>query len=106
MTFRLIGQLSVKFIPLFKKSSDPSIVNITSLGAHFLNRAVCEFSYAQSKAAGESQSGLDCMASKLIRDRGTLDQAHVGGSHAIWYPGQCHLPRSAHLLHLHPVLAD
>jgi NAD(P)-dependent dehydrogenase (short-subunit alcohol dehydrogenase family) len=44
--------LAVKCIPLFKKSSDPSIVNITSLGAYFLNRSCCEFSYAQSKAAG------------------------------------------------------
>jgi len=43
--------LGVKFIPLFKKSESPSICNITSLGAFFLNRAVCEFSYCQSKAA-------------------------------------------------------
>ncbi|RSH93294.1 hypothetical protein EHS25_007648 [Saitozyma podzolica] len=43
--------LAVKFIPLFKASNDPSICNITSLATVFLNRAVCEFSYAQSKAA-------------------------------------------------------
>ncbi|WVF68491.1 hypothetical protein IAT40_003258 [Kwoniella sp. CBS 6097] len=44
--------LAVKCIPLFKKSADPCITNITSLAAQFfLNRAVCEYSYAQSKAA-------------------------------------------------------
>ncbi len=32
--------LGVKFLPLFKKSEDPSICNITSLGAFFLNRSV------------------------------------------------------------------
>ncbi|ODN98112.1 hypothetical protein I350_07754 [Cryptococcus amylolentus CBS 6273] len=43
--------MAVKFLPLFQKSENPAITNITSLAAHFLNRAVCEFSYAQSKAA-------------------------------------------------------
>lgn len=44
--------LAVKFIPLFQKSQTPSVCNITSLASIFLNRKVCEFSYAQSKAAG------------------------------------------------------
>jgi NAD(P)-dependent dehydrogenase (short-subunit alcohol dehydrogenase family) len=48
--------LAVKFIPLFMKAEDPSVVNITSMAAHFLNRAVCEFSYGQSKAAGRSRT--------------------------------------------------
>nr|ODN91637.1 hypothetical protein L204_05624 [Cryptococcus depauperatus CBS 7855] len=43
--------MAVKFIPLFKKSSSPSVCNITSLAAHFFNRACCEYSYGQSKAA-------------------------------------------------------
>ncbi|WVQ79212.1 hypothetical protein IAT38_001308 [Cryptococcus sp. DSM 104549] len=43
--------MAVKCIPLFKKSDSPSVCNITSLAAHFFNRAVCEFSYGQSKAA-------------------------------------------------------
>ena len=30
--------MGVKFIPLFQKSADPVIVNITSLGAFFLNK--------------------------------------------------------------------
>lgn len=30
--------LAVKFIPLFQKSSDPSVCNITSLAAFFLQR--------------------------------------------------------------------
>ena len=58
--------LAAKFVTMFKKSNDPSVCNITSLAAFFLARyvgtetrggaadyysAVCEFSYAQSKAA-------------------------------------------------------
>ncbi|ADV23382.1 Hypothetical protein CGB_G2340W [Cryptococcus gattii WM276] len=43
--------LAVKCIPLFKNSDNPSVCNITSLAAHFFNRAVCEYSYGQSKAA-------------------------------------------------------
>ncbi|WWC65800.1 uncharacterized protein I303_108422 [Kwoniella dejecticola CBS 10117] len=43
--------LAVKFIPLFKNSKDACVTNITSLASHFLNRAVCEYAYAQSKAA-------------------------------------------------------
>lgn len=43
--------LAIRGIPFFKKSQDPSVVNITSLASIFLNRAVCEYSYAQSKAA-------------------------------------------------------
>ncbi|OCF62206.1 hypothetical protein L486_01873 [Kwoniella mangroviensis CBS 10435] len=43
--------LAVKFIPLFQKSDDACVTNITSLASHFLNRACCEFAYAQSKAA-------------------------------------------------------
>ncbi|WWC73715.1 uncharacterized protein I206_107687 [Kwoniella pini CBS 10737] len=38
--------LAVKFIPLFKKSKDACVTNITSLAAYFLNRAVCEYAYA------------------------------------------------------------
>lgn len=49
--------LSVKFIPLFKKAANPSVCLITSMASFFLNRAVCELSYAQSKAA-ESESFL------------------------------------------------
>jgi hypothetical protein len=30
--------LAVKFIPLFQKAEDPSVCNITSLAAIFLNR--------------------------------------------------------------------
>lgn len=73
-------QLSVKMIPLFKKSSDPSVVNITSLGAHFLNRAVCEFSYAQSKAAGKLEHPVEscCIPGQRAHwGRGTLDQVDV-----------------------------
>ncbi|KAI9638934.1 uncharacterized protein MKK02DRAFT_35820 [Dioszegia hungarica] len=43
--------LAIRAIPFFKKSQDPVVINITSLAAIFLNRAVCEYSYAQSKAA-------------------------------------------------------
>ena len=43
--------LAARFIPLFKKSANPSVCLITSMAAFFLNRAVCELSYAQSKAA-------------------------------------------------------
>lgn len=50
--------LTIKFIPLFKKSNDPSVCNITSLAATFLSRRCCEFSYAQSKAAGERLPSL------------------------------------------------
>ncbi|KIR27645.1 hypothetical protein I309_03568 [Cryptococcus deuterogattii LA55] len=43
--------VAVKCIPLFKNSDNPSVCNITSLAAHLFNRAVCEYSYGQSKAA-------------------------------------------------------
>nr|XP_019043566.1 hypothetical protein I302_08146 [Kwoniella bestiolae CBS 10118]OCF22496.1 hypothetical protein I302_08146 [Kwoniella bestiolae CBS 10118] len=43
--------LAVKCIPLLQKSNDACVTNITSLASHFLNRACCEFAYAQSKAA-------------------------------------------------------
>jgi NAD(P)-dependent dehydrogenase (short-subunit alcohol dehydrogenase family) len=57
--------LSVKFIPLFKKAANPSVCLITSMASFFLNRAVCELSYAQSKAA-ESESLS--FAAKLIHE--------------------------------------
>lgn len=43
--------LSAQFLPMFAKSNNPSVVNITSLASLFLDRSVCEYSYAQSKAA-------------------------------------------------------
>ncbi|ORX37732.1 hypothetical protein BD324DRAFT_623064 [Kockovaella imperatae] len=50
--------LTVQFIPYFQKSEDPSVCNITSLAASFLNMGCCEFSYAQSKAAETQLSRL------------------------------------------------
>lgn len=82
-------------IPLFKKASDPSIVNITSLGALFLNRSVCEFSYAQSKAAGMSFSRDRYWEMGLgLMDRGTSYQIDVGRFDAFQDPSQCDLSRS------------
>jgi hypothetical protein len=88
-------QLAVKCIPLFKKSSDPSIVNITSLGAYFLNRSCCEFSYAQSKAAGTSNS-TDFVTP--LMNRGTHDQDDVCRTYAFQDPSQLYLSRYASLL--------
>jgi hypothetical protein len=85
-------QLAVKCIPLFKKSSDPSIVNITSLGAYFLNRSCCEFSYAQSKAAGTWKCHY------LADGRGTHDQDDVCWTYAFQDPSQLYLSRYASLL--------
>ncbi|KAK4688548.1 hypothetical protein P7C73_g1576, partial [Tremellales sp. Uapishka_1] len=56
--------LAIKFLPMLKRSKDASIVNITSMGALFLNRACCEFAYAQSKAAEEHLTRL--MAASLM----------------------------------------
>ncbi|RXK36393.1 hypothetical protein M231_06359 [Tremella mesenterica] len=50
--------MGVKFIPMFQKSDNPVIINITSLAAEFMNREVCEFSYAQSKAAEQQLTKL------------------------------------------------
>ncbi|ORY34751.1 hypothetical protein BCR39DRAFT_125853 [Naematelia encephala] len=61
--------LGVKFIPLFQKSADPSICNITSIASVFLNRAVCEFSYAQSKAAEAHMTTLMAAALQPFKIR-------------------------------------
>jgi len=95
--FRLIKQLAVKCIPLFKKSNDPSIVNITSLGAYFLNRSCCEFSYAQSKAAGTFPVMLG------TDGRGTYDQADVCWTYAFQDQGQLDLSRYAPSFFTHPI---
>lgn len=87
LKFKLKKQLAVKCIPLFKKSNDPSIVNITSLGAYFLNRSCCEFSYAQSKAAGAFPVMLG------TDGRGTYDQDDVCWTHAFQDQSQLDLSR-------------
>ncbi|WWC95809.1 hypothetical protein V866_002675 [Kwoniella sp. B9012] len=43
--------LSVKLIPLFKKSSDPVISNITSIGGQTIDRSITHPAYASAKAA-------------------------------------------------------
>lgn len=60
--------LSAKFIPLFKKSSNPSVCLITSMASFFLNRAVCELSYAQSKAAESEPSHYPLNRKRLMVD--------------------------------------
>ncbi|KAK6908473.1 hypothetical protein I203_102475 [Kwoniella mangroviensis CBS 8507] len=50
--------LSVKLIPLFKKSSDPAISNITSIGGQTIDRSFTHPAYAGAKAAGMSKIHL------------------------------------------------
>ncbi|OCF62207.1 hypothetical protein L486_01874 [Kwoniella mangroviensis CBS 10435] len=57
--------LSVKLIPLFKKSSDPAISNITSIGGQTIDRSFTHPAYAGAKAAGLFKSQLTTGSSEV-----------------------------------------